>query len=57
VKGRGGAERAKIEGEGRGNFLNRRRKFRGEGGQQRDSDSPHSSIGEENSYRLMCFPG
>jgi len=31
MKGRGGAERAMIGGEGRGNSLNRRRKFRGEG--------------------------
>jgi hypothetical protein len=54
-KGRGGAERAKNGGEGRGNSLNLRRKFRVEGGMQRVSDAPHSLIGEVKSYRLIYF--
>jgi len=55
MKGRGGAKRGKIGGEERGNSLNRR-KHRGKNwGRQRDSDAPHSSIGEVKSYRLIYF--
>jgi len=53
MKERGGAERAKNGGEGRENSLNWR-KCRGKNwGRQRDSDAPHSSIGEVKSYRLI----
>jgi hypothetical protein len=55
VKGKGGAERAKIEGEGRGNSLNRRRNWRGERKVKRGSDAPHSLIWEVKSSLLIYF--